>query len=160
MVLLVVVVMAGAAVGAWRYLGEGSDDDTATPRVSCPPSVPPPTVVAPAKVRVNVYNATQRRGLASAVAAELKKRGFTVGKVANDPLKRSVTGLAEVRSSPTGADASRTVVAQVGQVVLVPDQRKDASVDLVLGATFKSLVPRAAAEAAVTPTPSPRPPGC
>jgi hypothetical protein len=159
-VLLIVVVLAGAAVGAWRYLGGASDDDTATPRVSCPPSVPPPTVVAPAQVRVNVYNATQRRGLASAVAAELKKRGFTVGKVANDPLKRSVTGLAEVRASTTGADASRTVVAQVGQVVLVPDQRTDASVDLVLGATFKALVPPAAAAAAVTPTPSPRPPGC
>ena len=159
-VLVLVLVLAGAGFGAWRYLDLGADDDVATPRVSCPPTEPPPTVVPAAQVNVNVYNATERRGLASAVAAQLKKRGFKVGKVSNDPLKRTVTGLAEVRSSTTGADAARTVVAQVGQVVLVPDQRKDASIDLVLGATFKRLVPPAAAAAAVTPTPSPRPAGC
>jgi hypothetical protein len=158
--LVLVVVLAGAAFGAWRYFDLGADDEVATPTVSCPPTEPPPTVVPAAQVRVNVYNATERRGLASAVATQLKKRGFKVGKVSNDPLKRTVTGLAEVRSSTTGADASRTVVAQVGQVVLVPDQRKDASVDLVLGATFKRLVPPSAAAAAVTPTPSPRPEGC
>lgn len=158
--LVLVLVLAGAAFGAWRYLDLGADDDVATPRVSCPPTTPPPTVVAPAEVKVNVYNATQRRGLASAVATQLKKRGFKVGKVSNDPLKRTVTGLAEVRSSTTGADAARTVVAQVGQVVFVPDQRKDASVDLVLGATFKALVTPAAAAAALTPTPTPRPDGC
>lgn len=158
-VLLLLLVLAGAAFGAWRYVDLGAKD-VATPRVSCPPTKPPPTVVAPAKVKVNVYNATQRRGLASAVATQLKKRGFSVGKVSNDPLKRTVTGLAEVRASTTGAAAARTVVAQVGQVVLVPDQRKDASVDLVLGATFKALVPPAKAAAALTPTPTPRPKGC
>jgi len=157
---LLLLVLAATAVAAWRYLDPLAGDDVATPRVSCPPTSPPPTVVPPAKVKVNVYNATQRRGLASAVATQLKKRGFTVGKVSNDPLKRTVTGLAEVRASTIGADAARTVVAQVGQVVLVPDQRKDASVDLVLGATFKSLAAPAAAAAALTPTPTPPPKGC
>ena len=160
LVVLLVLVLAGTALATWRYLDLGAADDVATPRVSCPPTEPPPTVVAPAKVKVNVFNATERRGLASAVAMQLKKRGFKVGKVSNDPLKRTMTGLAEVRSGTTGAEAARTVVAQVGQVVLVPDQRKDASVDLVLGATFKKLVPSKAAAAAVTPTPSPRPAGC
>jgi hypothetical protein len=160
LVALLVLVLAGAGFAAWHYLDLGAADDVATPRVSCPATSPPPTVVPAAKVKVNVYNATQRRGLASAVASQLKKRGFTVGKVSNDPLKRTVTGLAEVRASPTGADAARTVVAQVGQVVFVPDQRKDASVDLVLGATFTSLAAPAAAAAALTPTPSPRPKGC
>ena len=160
LLVLLVLLLAGTALATWRYLDLGVADDVATPKVSCPPTQPPPTVVPPAKVKVNVYNATERRGLASAVAAQLKKRGFKVGKVSNDPLKRKVTGLAEVRSSTTGADAARTVVAQVGQVVLVPDQRKDASVDLVLGATFKKLVSPAVAAAAVTPTPSPRPAGC
>ena len=160
LLVLLVLLLAGTALATWRYLNLSADDDVATPQVSCPPTAPPPTVVAPAKVKVNVYNATERRGLASAVATQLKKRGFKVGKVSNDPLKRTVTGLAEVRSSTTGADAARTVGAHVGQVVLVPDQRKDASVDLVLGATFKKLVPPKAAAAAVTPTPSPRPEGC
>ena len=160
LLLLVVVVLAAGAASAWRFVQRDDDADVAAPRMRCPSTAPPPPVVAPAQVRVNVYNATQRRGLASTVATQLKKRGFTVGEVANDPLKRSVTGLAEVRSSAAGTDAARTVVAQVGQVVLVPDQRKDASVDLVLGATFKALVSPAAAAAAITPTPSPRPVGC
>jgi hypothetical protein len=160
LVVLWVLLLAGIGLAMWRYLDLGAADDVATPRVSCPPTEPPPTVVPPAQVKVNVYNATHRRGLASAVATQLKKRGFKVLKVSNDPLKRTVAGLAEVRSSTTGADAARTVVAQVGQVVVVPDQRKDASVDLVLGATFTRLVPPAAATAALTPTPSPRPQGC
>ena len=74
---------------------------------------------------MNVYNATDQRGLASRVAAELKRRGFHVGKVDNDPLKRQVTGAAEVRSSTAGAGAARTVSAQVGTVVAVPDQRTE-----------------------------------
>ena len=98
-------------------------------------------MVAPRAITVNVYNATKRRGLAGTVATELRKRGFRVGKVDNDPLERRVTGLAEVRNSTQGADAARTVTAQVGTVVAVPDQRKDATVDLVLGRGF----PRAAA---------------
>ena len=158
-VLLLVALLAAAAAG-WYYVLRDDDADVATPRVSCPPIVPAPTVVAPAQVKVNVYNATKRRGLASSVATQLKKRGFQVAKVTNDPLKRTVTGLAEVRSSAVGTDASRTVGAQVGQVVLVPDQRTDASVDLVLGATFKALLSPAEAAAAVTPTPTPRPAGC
>ena len=160
LVVLLVLVIAGTGFAAWRYLDPLAGDDVATPKVSCPPTSPPPAVVPAAKVKVNVYNATQRRGLASAVATQLKKRGFKVGKVSNDPLKRPVTGLAEVRASTAGADAARTVVAHVGQVVLVPDQRKDASVDLVLGATFKSLVAPKAAAAALTPTPTPRSKGC
>jgi len=160
LLLLVVVVLAAGAAMAWRFVQPGDDADVAAPRAKCPSTAPSLTVVAPAQVRVNVYNATERRGLASTVATALRKRGFQVDQVANDPLKRSVTGLAEVRSSTRGADASRTVTAQVGQVVLVPDQRTDASVDLVLGATFKKLVSPAEAAAAITPTPSPRPAGC
>ena len=160
LLLLVVVVLAAGAVTAWRFMVREDDADVAAPKPKCPPTAPTLSVVAPAQVRVNVYNATERRGLASTVATALKKRGFQVDKVANDPLKRSVTGLAEVRSSAQGTDASRTVIAQVGQVVLVPDQRTDASVDLVLGATFKKLVSPAEAAAVITPTPSPRPAGC
>ena len=152
--------VAAATFGGWRFVQRGDDADVATPRAKCPSTAPPLAVIAPAQVRINVYNATERRGLASTVATALKKRGFKVGEVANDPLKRSVTGLAEVRSSAQGTDASRTVIAQMGQVVLVPDQRTDASVDLVLGATFKKLVSPAEAAAAITPTPSPRPAGC
>jgi hypothetical protein len=116
--------------------------------------------VPAAEVKVNVYNATDRRGLAARVAGQLEQRGFRIRKVDNDPAERQVTGAAEVRHSDHGADAARTVAAQVAGVVVVPDQRPGASVDLVLGAGFTGLVPTAEAAAALTPTPEPRPAGC
>ena len=161
-VLLLAVLLTLALAGVAWWLQQRGDDDpvTAAPRRTCPEPSPAPTVVAPGAVTVNVYNATERRGLAGTVATQLRKRGFRVGKVANDPLERKVTGAAEVRRSTLGADAARTVTAQVGAVVAVPDQRKDASVDLVLGAAFRDLQPAAAVAAALSPTPQPVPAGC
>ena len=160
-VLLAVLLTAALAGTAWWVAHrDTADSAAATPRRTCPaPSTPPPAV-APTAVRVNVYNATDKRGLASRVAAELKRRGFHVGKVDNDPLKRQVTGAAEVRSSTAGAGAARTVSAQVGTVVAVPDQRTNASVDLVLGAAFVRLQPVPAAAAALSQSPQPVPSGC
>jgi hypothetical protein len=161
--LLAVVLTVALAGTAWWVAHRDTGAATgaaATPRRTCPKTTPAPVAAAPAAVRVNVFNATERRGLATRVAAELKRRGFRVGRVDNDPLERRVTGAAEVRSSTVGAGAARTVSAQVGQVVAVPDQRKDASVDLVLGAAFGRLQPVAAASAALSPTPQPVRTGC
>jgi LytR cell envelope-related transcriptional attenuator len=159
---VVLLLLAGAGGGGWWWLTQRTPGHVATtaPRPSCPPPSPAPTVVPAAQVTVNVYNGTERRGLAATVATELTRRQFRVGKVTNDPLKRKVPGLAEVRASVAGRDAARTLAAHVGEVVAVPDQRKDASVDLVLGASFKALRAPAAAAAALTPTPAPRPSGC
>ncbi len=158
--LAVLLTVALAGTAWWVAHRDTADSAAAAPRRTCPvPSTPPP-VAAPTAVTVNVYNATDKRGLASRVAAELKRRGFHVGKVDNDPLKRQVTGTAEVRSSTAGAGAARTVSAQVGTVVAVPDQRTNASVDLVLGAAFVRLQPVPAAAAALKPSPQPVPSGC
>jgi hypothetical protein len=159
-VFLVLVVLGAAAAGTGWWLSSDSRTTAATPRPTCPPTQPAPTVVAAHAVHLNVFNATKRHGLAKDVAKELRKRGFVIGKVANDPAKRKVTGIAEVRTNSAGAAAARTVGAQVASFVSVPDQRKNASVDLVLGAGFRTLRTTAAATAAMKPTPSPRPSGC
>ena len=164
-----VVVLAVLAIGAaswvaWSRSTSGDASRTAaTP--SCPAPSPTPTVVPAGEVTVNVYNATDRRGLAARVAAELKRRGFRVAAVDNDPAKRTVTGAAEVRHGPTGADGARTVTAHVAPpgattVVAVPDQRTDAAVDLVLGAAFTRLQAADLAAAGLSPSPQPRPSGC
>ena len=164
-----VVVLAVLAIGAsswfaWSRSTSGEETRAAaTP--SCPAPNPTPTVVPAGQVRVNVYNATDRRGLAARVATELKRRGFRVAAVDNDPAKRTVTGAAEVRHGPSGADGARTVTAQVAPpgattVVAVPDQRSDPSVDLVLGAAFTRLQAADLAAAALSPSPQPRPSGC
>lgn len=154
------VVLAVLGVTAWQLQAGSEDDVRAQPTPTCPTPGPAPTVVPAGMVKVNVYNATDRRGLAARVAAELKKRGFRVRQVDNDPAERTVTGAAEVRHSTAGADAARTVAAQVGDVVSVPDQRPDASVDLVLGAAFVRLLAPAEAAAALSPSPEPVPSGC
>ncbi len=159
--LLAAVLVIGLTGAGWWLWQRDTDDAVATAdRTPCPKPTAPPAAVPPGKVTVNVYNATDRRGLAARVATQLRKRGFKVVKVDNDPLDRRVTGLAEVRHSEPGAGAARTVVAQVGTVVAVPDQRTDASVDLVLGAGFRALQPLAAAAAALSPTPQPMPAAC
>lgn len=159
-VALALLVLVSLAALAWQTTRDDEPTVRAAPRKTCPTPTPLPSAVAPAKTRVNVFNATDRRGLAAKVAGQLDRRGFKVGKVDNDPLKRTVTGLAEVRHSTAGDGAARTVAAQVGTVVSVPDQRADGSVDLVLGADFDHLRTRAEAGAALEPAPSPTPSGC
>lgn len=154
------MVLALAGAGWWLWQRDTEEPGATAARSTCPTSSPTPTVVPPGDVKVNVYNATQRRGLAAKVATQLRKRGFQVAKVDNDPLKRRVTGMAEVRHSELGAAAARTVTAQVSTVVPVPDQRTNASVDLVLGAGFRALQPVPAAAAALTPSPQPMPAAC
>ncbi len=126
-----------------------SDEETATPRT---PSCAPTTPLVPAQVKVNVYNATSRSGLAAKTATEVRKRGFRVATVANDPLDKTVTATAEVRYGRSGTASSVLVIQLVKGAKAVPDQRTDASVDLVLGDQFKALV--AAPKKAVTPTPT------
>ena len=106
---------------------------------------------------VNVFNATGRMGLAAEVAAELRARGFVVGQVSNDPLARTVAGTAELRHSPDGGPGARTLAAQIQGATVAPDQRKDASVDLVMGTAFLGMVTPEEALVRLTPLPPPTP---
>ena len=54
--------------------------DCPTPK---PSAAPAKALPKPAAIKVNVYNATTRSGLAKSAAEELKKRGFTIGEVGN-----------------------------------------------------------------------------
>ena len=158
-VLLVVAAIAGIVVASWWGWTRSETRPQAvrtTPTPTCP--APAPEAVPPGEVKVNVYNATDQRGLAARVAGELDRRGFRVKDVDNDPAGRAVTAAAEVRHGPAGVAAARTLAAQAGQgTVTVADQRRGTVVDLVLGTAFVRLADRAAAAAALSPSP---PPGC
>jgi hypothetical protein len=163
--LLVLLVIGALAAGGWYYLLRDATTTTvkpatAAPTASCPAPSPTPTPVSARLVKLNVFNATERRGLAATVATELRRRGFRVAKVGNDPARRTVAGVAEVRSSPAGTAAARTVAAQVDAFVAVPDRRPDGSVDLVLGSSFKALRTPAQAATASRPGPSAVQSGC
>ncbi len=121
-----------------------------TPLPTCPSVAA--TVQAPGETSVNVFNASNRNGLALNVARELQKRGFVVPRdPANDPQKTKMTAMAVIRHGPTGLLAAQTVATvAAGEVQLVQDDRTGSDVDLVLGATFK-LAP------APSPSPTPSP---
>jgi hypothetical protein len=160
---LAVVVLAAA--GWWWWTGREDPTVQAQPTKhhSCPAPTPLPKAVAVRLIHVNVYNATDRRGLATEVAVTLRHRGFHVGAVDNDPLHRTVSGVAEVRTGPHGTGSARTVAAQVGAtpgVAVVPDSRAGTGVDLVIGNAFRSLRFPAAAAAALSPSPQPSPSTC
>jgi hypothetical protein len=125
----------------------------------CP--TPTATGLAPADVSVKVYNAGTRKGLARTIAATMRKRGFLVGEVGNDPQEAAVKGAAIVRHGPEGLDAARTVAAQVdGKVAFVDDGRLSQSVDLVLGTKWTKFRSVAAANKALSPPAPAGPAGC
>jgi LytR cell envelope-related transcriptional attenuator len=163
--LLAVLAIVVIAAAGWWWSGRGDPTVQAQPQLhhGCPTPTPLPRAVAIHLVHVNVYNATNRRGLATEVAVTLRHRGFHVGTVDNDPLHRTVSGVAEVRTGPHGTGAARTVAAQAGAapgVAVVPDGRVGTAVDLVIGNAFRSLRSLTAAAAALTPSPQPSPSTC
>jgi hypothetical protein len=90
----------------------------------------------PRDVTINVYNATPTAGLASKVARSLEQRGFTVGTVDNDPLGQTVLSAGEIRHGRSGAIPAviaSTILPAAGSMV---DERRDTTVDLVLGKAF------------------------
>jgi hypothetical protein len=136
-VLLVLLLFAGTGYTVWRVslAGPVAAGDTAACVTPSPVALP----VAPRRIQVNVYNATNRNGLAARTAKQLKAYGFRIGKVANDPLDRSVRGTAEIRGGPESARQMATVQLYVDKETVYRVKRKGASVDLVLGNRFTGL---------------------
>ncbi|MGW4379265.1 LytR C-terminal domain-containing protein [Kitasatospora sp. NPDC004531] len=132
-----------------------------------PSAAPGNTAVPqPETVTVNVYNATDKSGLAARTADELKKRGFQVGKVGNAPsaLDRKVPGTAQVLSGPGGMGAATLLVSQVASGTSTQDDRGDATVDFVIGDAFTALADPTQAAATLAeltkPSPTPEPGHC
>jgi hypothetical protein len=96
---------------------------------------------APVTVRVNVYNATSRQGLAAALAQDLRDQGFVVAKVGNDPRHRTLMGRGEIRYGRAGALAALLARTRMAGATLVRDHRRGATIDLVAGYGFEALRP-------------------
>ncbi|MGH3327621.1 MAG: LytR C-terminal domain-containing protein [Streptomycetales bacterium] len=160
-VLTVLVVIALAGFGAWRYVAA----EPATPAAACPPpsSPTPPTTttaatttIEPAQVTVNVYNATTRSGLAARTATQLERLGFVIGEVENDPDDADIPGTAQVRGGPRGEEHLALLRAYVEDENAVEDTRRNATVDLVLGKRFDTLNSPAEVADQLRPTPAAR----
>ncbi len=165
-VVLMMAVLFGATFGIVRLL-RGGGSDSASPGPTSPAPCVTTTVVPgvalpkPGQVSSNVYNATNRAGLAKRTAAELGSRGFKIGRVANDPLGRSIAGVAEIRYGTAGLANAQLMKYYIVGAVLVQDARTDATIDVVLGQKFKVVTPQAKVDAALKkPTPVASGAGC
>ena len=97
--------------------------------------------ISPGQVDVNVYNATNRAGLAARVAGQLEERGFSVKTIANDPKKAKLDGPGQLRYGSNGRKGADLVRVHVGEFEMIHDVRKRPSVDVVLGPTYERMVP-------------------
>lgn len=148
-ILVIVLALFYAFWYAYSYIRDEKPSAVDTPATPTCQTIAPTTRgtgaatpdVARSKVRVNVYNATNRNGLAGGVAKELTSRGFVVAKVANDPLKKKITGVGELRHGADGAANAGLLALLTPGATDVVDTRKDATVDLVLGDAWKELGP-------------------
>ncbi len=114
-------------------------------------------------VKVRVYNATDRAGLATTVTAALRKRGFVVIELGNDPQAEEITKPALIRYGPKGAGAARLVEAHLAGSEIQDDERKDATIDIVLGPTYSALTPAGQVKARLDdlgPAPTAKIEGC
>lgn len=176
LVVIGMVILFGAGYGLSRIIqGSGSSDASSTtdPTGSATSNSPEPApcvtvtvtpgagLPSPSQVTTNVYNATDRTGLAATTAEELQVRGFLVGVIDNDPLAKTITGVAEIRHGPSGEQAARLMAFYLPGAELVDDGRKDATIDTVLGAAYTTVAPQSEVDAALAaPSPSPSGPGC
>jgi hypothetical protein len=142
--LLLLGLVAGAAWYGWQNVTEpagGEEEDqvvTTTPVCAmAEPEDPPP----PEEISINVYNGTNRSGLANQVAREMREQGFVILDVANDPAGRSITGVAEIRAV-TDDVAVQYIMSQFPGSVFLPDERQDEAIDVVLGEAFEEIGPQ------------------
>ncbi|MGW1890442.1 LytR C-terminal domain-containing protein [Streptomyces sp. NPDC002004] len=114
----------------------------------------------PGDITVNVYNATQRSGLAKLTADELKKRGFAIGDVGNAPeqFDKKLKGVGILLGPKTSMDTALPVLGtQLAGAELRTDTRAGNKVDLILGDAFKELSKKDDADKAMTALSEPAP---
>ena len=149
LLLLASVVYAASYVQGWV--------GTATPKVvaiaSCNRASSP--VLKPSGVTINVYNSTNRTGLAASAASSLQRQGFRVATIDNDPLGKTILGVGEIRTGQSGLEGAQLAALRLPGADLVVDARMDASVDVVVGKAFRSMKvpPKAATSKKAKPIP-------
>lgn len=158
--LIMIAILGGASAIIWlKVLNDSGDIDEA---IRCnPPASPPPgmtyTAVAhdalddvdpipPDQVDVRVLNASGKRGQAALVTESLRQLGFSdINKPRNDKAyeNRDKPGCrGQIRFGENGEAAARTLSLVDSCVELIKDDRKNASVDLAIGADFNDVRPR------------------
>jgi hypothetical protein len=137
LVVIGVLVVIALTTVVWAIV---RDDQTRTRQSSssCKTEVKVATAIPPAaSVKLRVFNATDVDGLAGTAKTQLQQAGFANVTIGNK--SDAVDATAEVRYGPAGAGAAYLVRAHVKNSTAEPDDRKDASVDLILGNDYTAV---------------------
>lgn len=172
-ILLLVVAMAvlfGLGFGIATLIRGSSSVPEAAPDAtqSAQPLPCETTLVTPAaelpqpkNVTVNVFNSTEKVGLAAETARALSERGFKINKVENDPTGATIRGIGEIRHGPNGEKQAQLLTYYFPGATLVEDGRKGKRVDVSIGRGYKEMPGVAQVAAALAePTPVYSGPGC
>ncbi len=165
-VILVVGALVAAGLGFVVYRAVRGDAATSKPTAGVCPAVtttPGAKLPKPSAITINVYNATQKSGLARKTSSQLRTNGFAILAVSNDPLNKTIPGVAEIRYGKKGAANAKLLSFYLPAATLVLDKRTDATVDVVLGETFtgvlaQNVVTKELASPSVGPAPTCKPP--
>lgn len=129
--------------------------EATAPRVPCPPADALPAPFG--EITANVYNATDRSGLAAQTASGLAQFGVAISQQTN--YGGTYEGVANIVTGPRGLQAAYTVAALIPGATVTLDARDDGVVDVVLGGAFDQVASPDTApvdpQAPLTP-----PPGC
>jgi aspartokinase len=126
-------ILAGGGWWGWKSLMSSSAQPTCTEQ-----KLTNNRLVAK-QVVLNVYNGGARAGSAGRVADALKKRGFNIDKISNEP-KGDKVDVVVLRGATATAPEMLLVAGQLNQkAVMVADGRTDHTVDMVIGAGFGSV---------------------
>lgn len=132
--LIVTAILGALAVMNGQIKFPGSEDSQPDSS-ACPATTFDYT--SPAKVKVNVFNATTRAGLAKSAANEFKARKFAVGQVGN--IETGYRGVAAIVSGAAGQAAAFTVQRHLPGSDYFQDGRQDATVDVILTGDYRGL---------------------
>ncbi len=134
--LVVAFLVAFAAVQGWIPSSSPDTSEAASsPTTSCSTTQLP----AVSSITVNVYNGTDRAGLAGITARTLREQGFVVAQVGNDPLGKKVEGVAEIRYGPQGEASAQALTLRLVGATMAPDGREGSTVDVAVGDQFTAV---------------------
>lgn len=146
--LLLAVLVGILFYAVFYYQGLEDQPSTDTGDTTAGPTAPVTAApeLTPGEITVNVFNATQRSGLAGTTATALGTYGYTIARFDNDPLGVAVENI-EIRHGADGEDHAQYLRQSLfPEATLVLDQREDSTIDLVLGAGFSELPPAPAGD--------------
>ena len=139
---VLLLVLAGMGIWGWRHATAPIKGAQASSEQTCSPAeITKTRFVRPSDVRVSVYNAGDKSGLAGRTMNHLEGRGFQPGEVGNAPKSLHVHR-AVVHTTTKNDPAAKLVARTLGKHVRVVVTKKAGGpgIDVFVGNHFKKLV--------------------